>query len=386
MVLNVKDVVVSFGAKTAVDGVSLEVAQGEIVGLLGPSGCGKSTLLRAISGLVIPQQGMVTWDGVDLAPIAVHKRGFGFVFQDGQLFAHKSVAANVAYGLAGQGISRVERKARVAELLELVGLSAYEQRNVTTLSGGEKQRIALARALAPRPRVLLLDEPLSALDRELRERLALDLRAILRATGTTAVFVTHDQDEAFTVCDRVAVMREGKILQIDRPERLWRHPASREIAEFLGYEAVVSEQPFKGYAPCDFEVVETMEPEAARVLSRRFGQDQWVEARELGAAAGVIVGANEGSGVGVSAGAGAKVGAATGAGNSRAGGSERVSAHVGLRPAPTGPVELAGVIVDKYFQSGRAVARAQVPGVGMLTVAIGKEQVEPGDGVRLLKV
>lgn len=238
--LAVRDLVVRYpgsgrGAPevTAVAGVTLEVPAGEVLALLGPSGCGKSSLLRAVAGLEPPTSGAVTWDGIDLAAVPVHRRGFGLVFQDGQLFPHRDVAGNVAYGL--RGLTRDARAARVAELLDLVGLPGYDRRPVATLSGGERQRVALARSLAPRPRLLLLDEPLSALDRSLRERLADDLRRALVATATTALFVTHDQDEAATVADRVAVMSAGRLLQVDAPEALWRRPASREVAEFLGY-------------------------------------------------------------------------------------------------------------------------------------------------------
>ncbi|ACZ29219.1 ABC transporter related protein [Xylanimonas cellulosilytica DSM 15894] len=227
------------GVTTAVDRVDLDVADGEILALLGPSGCGKSSLLRAVAGLEPLAAGSVTYDGADLAGVPVHRRGFGLLFQDGQLFAHRDVGRNVAYGLEVAGASRAERSARVRELLAAVGLAGYERRAVTTLSGGEKQRVALARALAPRPRLLLLDEPFSALDRALRERLADDVRDVLHATGTTAVFVTHDHDEAFTVADRVGIMQAGRLLQVAAPEELWRTPASREVAEFLGYQAFV---------------------------------------------------------------------------------------------------------------------------------------------------
>ncbi len=223
-------------ATVAVDEVSLEVAPGEIVALLGPSGSGKSSLLRAVAGLEPVAGGDVTWDGESVVAMPVHKRGFGLLFQDGQLFAHRDVAGNVGYGLRGSGKAADER---IAELLELVGLPGEQRRDPATLSGGERQRVALARALAPRPRLLLLDEPLSALDRALRERLAADLRAALRATGTTAVLVTHDQDEAFAVADRVAVMDAGRLLQVAAPGELWRAPASRAVAAFLGYEAFV---------------------------------------------------------------------------------------------------------------------------------------------------
>lgn len=240
--LEVRDVVVRYdGASrrdprtTAVAGVSLDVAPGKVLALLGPSGCGKSSLLRAVAGLEPVAGGTVRFAGDDLAGMPVHRRGFGLMFQEGQLFPHRDVAGNVAYGIAD--LPRAQRDDRVRELLGVVGLAGYEGRAVTTLSGGERQRVALARSLAPRPRLLLLDEPLSALDRGLRERLALDLRAALQATGTTAVFVTHDHDEAFTVADRVAVMDAGRVLQVAPPEELWRAPSSLRVAEFLGYQA-----------------------------------------------------------------------------------------------------------------------------------------------------
>ena len=242
--LAVRDVVVHYRdddgtVATAVDGLSLDVAPGEVLALLGPSGSGKSTLLRAIAGLEPLSAGAISWDGADLAGTPVHRRGFGLLFQDGQLFAHRDVAGNVAFGLQMAGMDRAARAPVIAELLELVGLAGFEHREVATLSGGERQRVALARSLAPRPRLLLLDEPLSALDRALRERLAGEVRSALLATGTTAVFVTHDHDEAFAVADRIAVMDLGRLLQVAEPAELWHRPASRRVAEFLGYEAFV---------------------------------------------------------------------------------------------------------------------------------------------------
>jgi thiamine transport system ATP-binding protein len=227
------------GGVTAVDDVTLDIAPGEVLALLGPSGCGKSSLLRAVAGLEPADAGTVAWDGVDLAGVPVHRRGFGLMFQDGQLFPHRDVAGNVEFGLRMAGLDRVAREARVHELLDVVGLAGYERRPVATLSGGEQQRVALARSLAPSPRLLLLDEPLSALDRALRERLAEDLRAALTATGTTALLVTHDHDEAFAVADRIAVMDAGRLLQVAEPAELWQRPATRRVAEFLGYEAFV---------------------------------------------------------------------------------------------------------------------------------------------------
>ena len=221
----------------AVDGVDLEVGVGEVVALLGASGSGKSSLLRAVAGLEPVSGGDVAWAGRSVVRTPVHRRGFGLMFQDGQLFPFRDVAGNVAYGLTG--MTRPERDRRVAQVLDLVGLGGYGRRAVTTLSGGQAQRVALARALAPRPRLLLLDEPLSALDRALREQLSLDLRTILREQGMTALYVTHDQDEAMTVADRVGVMAAGRLARLDVPERLWGDPGSRQVAEFLGYSPVL---------------------------------------------------------------------------------------------------------------------------------------------------
>ena len=280
--LEVRDAVVRYGPVTAVAGVSLDVAPGEVVALLGASGSGKSSLLRAIAGLEPLAAGSVSWDGADLAQVPVHKRGFVVMFQDGQLFPHLSVAGNVGYALnqpslsrqqpsvslspstergldrldqpiGGSGLSSPQRSLsspqrslslskgeRVEQLLELVGLPGYGPRPITALSGGQAQRVALARSLAAEPKLLLLDEPLSALDRGLREHLVGVLDATLRATGTPALYVTHDQDEAFAIADRIAVLSDGHLLQLADPPTLWRHPAGREVASFLGYGPFLS--------------------------------------------------------------------------------------------------------------------------------------------------
>ena len=232
MPLEVARVSVRFESTIALDDVSFEVQHGEILAVLGPSGSGKSTLLRAIAGLEPLTAGRILWENIDLAPVPVHERGFALMFQDGQLFPHKDVAGNVGYAL------RIARHpaiaARVAELLEIVGLPGFERRRVTELSGGEQQRVALARALAAEPRLLLLDEPLSSLDRELRERLAVDLREILQDTHTAAILVTHDQDEAAVIADRIGVMDGGRMLQLGTPTQLRQNPASERVARFLG--------------------------------------------------------------------------------------------------------------------------------------------------------
>lgn len=218
----------------AIEDVSLELDAGRVLAILGPSGSGKSTLLRAIAGLETLDTGRVLWEGDDITAMPVHKRGFALMFQDGQLFAHRSVAANVAYALQIARMPAAEQRDRVAELLALVGLDGFGGRRVTELSGGEQQRVALARALAGRPRLLLLDEPLSSLDRELRERLGRDLREILVQTGTTALFVTHDQGEAVLVADRVGIMMNSHLRQIGPAAHVLDNPVDDSVARFLG--------------------------------------------------------------------------------------------------------------------------------------------------------
>jgi thiamine transport system ATP-binding protein len=241
MGLEVRDVTVEYDGVPAVVDATVDVPDGSVLAVLGPSGCGKSTLLRAVAGLERPTAGTIAWDGRDLGGVPTHKRGFALMFQDGQLFGHLTVARNVGYALRIRR-NRPDRKdldARVDELLRLVGLEGYADRLPATLSGGERQRVALARSLAVEPRLLLLDEPLSALDAGLRERLAGDLHAILRAAGTTALLVTHDHDEAFAVADRIAVMRAGRIVQQGDIAEVWRAPADPETALFLGYARVL---------------------------------------------------------------------------------------------------------------------------------------------------
>ena len=195
----------------ALRGVNLQVQRGEIVALLGASGSGKSTVLRAVAGLEPISAGEILIDGVDVRSVPVHKRDTGMVFQDGQLFPHRNVARNVAYGLEVRGLDRAARDARVAELLELVGLAGYGDRPINTLSGGQAQRVALARSLAPQPALLLLDEPLSALDADLREDLSRELREILKSTGTAALYVTHDRSEAERAADRIVTIKDGQL-------------------------------------------------------------------------------------------------------------------------------------------------------------------------------
>jgi len=205
-VLEVRDVRVAFGERVVLDDVSLTVAEGEIVSLTGPSGSGKSTLLRTIAGLIAPEHGDVLIDGRVITDVPTHRRNIGLVFQDEQLFPHRNVEQNVEFGLRMAGWSKLRRRQRVAGLLDVVGLSGFGDRRVTDLSGGEAKRVALARSLAPSPRVLLLDEPLTGLDRQLHDELAIELRRILRSTNTTALLVTHDHQEAETVADRVVAL------------------------------------------------------------------------------------------------------------------------------------------------------------------------------------
>jgi len=238
--LSVRDLTVRFDQTVAVDHVDIDLPAGSVTAVLGPSGCGKSTLLRAIAGLERPASGSVSYAGRDLAGVPTHKRGFALMFQDGQLFPHQSVAANVGYPLRLRRTPGPRRAERVAELLDLVGLAGFGDRMPATLSGGERQRVALARSLAVDPRLLLLDEPLSALDRGLRERLAGDLHDILRRAGTTVLLVTHDHEEAFAVADRMAVMRDGRIVQSGDLAEVWAHPADAWAARFLGYADVLT--------------------------------------------------------------------------------------------------------------------------------------------------
>ena len=237
--LSLRDLTVRFADFTAVDHVDLDLPTGRVLAVLGPSGCGKSTLLRAIAGLETLASGSVSFAGQDLGAVPTHRRGFALMFQDGQLFAHQSVASNVEFPLRLRTVPRPERRRRVDELLELVGLSQSGAQRTSELSGGEQQRVALARALAAQPRLLLLDEPLSALDRELRERLAGDVRSILADTGTTALLVTHDHDEACAMSDDLAVMMRGQLVQHGRTDQVWRAPAGPETARFLGYTTVL---------------------------------------------------------------------------------------------------------------------------------------------------
>jgi putrescine transport system ATP-binding protein len=227
-------VVKKFGVVRAVDGVSLDIWAGEFFALLGPSGCGKTTLLRMLAGFETPDEGRILLEGNDIAQVLPHQRPVNMMFQNYALFPHLSVRDNIAFGLKRAGMPQPEIDARVAEMVALVKLEGLENRRPDQLSGGQKQRVALARSLARRPQVLLLDEPLAALDKKLRESTQAELLALQRRLGMTFVIVTHDQEEAMTVADRIGVMDQGRLEQVARPRELYEAPNSRWIAEFVG--------------------------------------------------------------------------------------------------------------------------------------------------------
>ena len=232
--LRVRGLTVRFGATTALDGLDLDVHANEMFVLLGGSGSGKTTLLRAIAGFVRPDAGSIALDGTDLGTQPPHKRPVNTMFQSYALFPHLNVAANVAFGLRRQGTPRTAIATRVAEMLALVSLQGFDARRPHELSGGQQQRVALARSLAPNPRLLLLDEPLSALDRNLRIETRAELARLQRQLGTTFIVVTHDQEEALTLASRIGVMQHGRLAQVGTPATVYEHPVSRFVAEFLG--------------------------------------------------------------------------------------------------------------------------------------------------------
>ena len=229
-----------FGTATAVDDVSLSIGAGEFFALVGPSGCGKTTTLRMLAGLERPTAGRVGIDGRDVTDRPAQDRDTNLVFQDLVLFTHMTVAGNVAYGLARDGVSKAERRSRAAEMLATVGLEGFGDRDPTELSGGQQQRVALARALVNEPSVLLLDEPLSSLDRKLRAEMRAELRRIQADVGTTFLYVTHDQESAMSMSDRLAVMRDGRIVESGPPESLYSHPRTAFVADFLGNANLLS--------------------------------------------------------------------------------------------------------------------------------------------------
>ena len=237
--LEVRNIVKAYEGKPLLRGISFSVAQGETICLLGASGSGKSTLLRMIAGLEFPESGQFLFNQIDLAQTPPHLRDFGLVFQDYGLFPHLNIFDNVAFGLKMRNVPAETIKPRVSEMLELVNLTGFENRKVTDLSGGEQQRVALARALAPSPRLLMFDEPLGALDKSLKEDLLNQIRAILHKTKIPAIYVTHDQDEAFTIADRILFLHDGEIIREGTPDEVWNSPDSVHAARMLGMGNVI---------------------------------------------------------------------------------------------------------------------------------------------------
>lgn len=237
--LEIRDLFKSYENKPLLRGISFSVSQGETICLLGASGSGKSTLLRMIAGLEFPESGQILLNGIDLAQTPPHLRDFGLVFQDYGLFPHLNIFDNVAFGLKMRNVPLAQINSRVAEMMDLVNLQGFEKRKVTDLSGGEQQRVALARALAPQPRLLMFDEPLGALDKSLKEDLLNQIRAILHKTKIPAIYVTHDQDEAFTIADRILFLHDGEIIRDGTPDEVWMNPNSAWAARMLGMGNVI---------------------------------------------------------------------------------------------------------------------------------------------------
>ena len=237
--LEVTGLTVAYGEHVAVKDLSLTADDGEVLCVLGPSGCGKSTLLRSIAGLEPPVSGRVAIAGADVTDLRPDARHVGLMFQEHALFPHRTVGENVAFGPRMRGASAAAIRQAVGDALDLVDLAGFDDRRVAELSGGEQQRVALARAIAPRPRLLMLDEPLGSLDRALRDRLLEDLPRLFDAIGTTVVYVTHDQDEALTLADRVALLRDGRLAQVGSPEAVWRQPADSFVARFVGHDPIL---------------------------------------------------------------------------------------------------------------------------------------------------
>jgi len=233
-IISIQDVSKEFGGVKAVNEVNLDIRRGEFFSLLGPSGCGKTTLLRMLAGFEAPTRGELVIDDQAMSTIPPHRRPVNMVFQNYAIFPHLDVRGNIAFGMRKSGFSKSEVNRRVEEMLEMIKLPGYASRGATQLSGGERQRVALARALIKQPKVLLLDEPLGALDKKLREQMQLELRALQKSVGITFVFVTHDQEEALTMSDRVAVMSKGRVLQVEAPMGLYERPTTRFVADFIG--------------------------------------------------------------------------------------------------------------------------------------------------------
>jgi ABC-type Fe3+/spermidine/putrescine transport system ATPase subunit len=286
--LEVKGLRKAFGEREALQGIDLRVEQGRSLAILGPSGCGKSTLLRIVAGLIQQDAGEVWLDGQRLDGVPANRRGVGFLFQHYSLFPHMSVGRNIEFGLRMRGVPPGEREAKVEELLALMGLEGMAERRPGRLSGGEQQRVALARALAIEPRMLLLDEPFGALDAKIRRRLRRDLKALQRRLGITMVFVTHDQEEAFEVGDRIAVMNAGRIEQVALPRDLYDSPATSFVARFVGNVNVI-EMPVEAGATPEEVIVRPEDVLLDRVEEGEGGQGTLANYVFLGPAIEVIV-------------------------------------------------------------------------------------------------
>jgi ABC-type Fe3+/spermidine/putrescine transport system ATPase subunit len=329
-----------FGDVVAVADLWLDVGRGELLTLLGPSGCGKTTTLRMIAGFETATAGRLLLDGRDVTALPPQRRGTGMVFQNYALFPHLDVYENVAFGLKAQGVPRAEIPRRVEGALELVDLPGYGKRKVQQLSGGQQQRVALARALAPEPPVLLLDEPLSNLDAALRERTRSELRTLLKGVGMTAIFVTHDQEEAFALSDRVALLRSGRLQQVGTPEELYAEPANAFVASFLGRAS--------------FLPARVVSAEGDLVLCELPGGVRWSAAR---------------GGIEAAPGAAVRLMLRPEAATLAAGGAEEAAA-------------LPGRVVERLFAGAITLYRIETP-AGEVLAQAGARAATPGDAVRV---
>jgi spermidine/putrescine ABC transporter ATP-binding subunit len=267
--VDIQHVTKRYGSFAALDDVSITFNDGEFFGLLGPSGSGKTTLLRSIAGFITPDEGTISFDGEHVETVPVHRRAIGMVFQSYALFPHLTIAENIGFGLDVRGRPREDISKRVAEMLALVRLKGLEARYPRQLSGGQQQRVALARALITEPKVLLLDEPLGALDRRLRQEMQVELKDIQRETGITAIFVTHDQEEALTLSDRIAIIDQGRLIQVDAPQTVYERPANIFAANFLGDANVFRGTPVKGgLRLADGTMIETLNPSTGAAIVR----------------------------------------------------------------------------------------------------------------------